>query len=45
MPPKPKMPAISAITKNVTTQLNMISILSFCFDISAADEVAHRLLG
>jgi hypothetical protein len=34
MPPNPKMPAIRAIIKNVTTQLNMIrtSRFSCCFE-------------
>jgi hypothetical protein len=44
-PPKPRMPAISATTKNVTTQLSMVrpSISTLCFDISAIENVAHRL--
>jgi len=29
MPPKPKMPAISAMTKNVTTQLSIDPYLYF----------------
>src|SRR5229473_953444 len=31
MPPKPRMPAISAMTKNVTTQLSMIRTFVFHF--------------
>jgi hypothetical protein len=38
------MPAISAMTRNVTTQLSMTFTFVFCFDISAADCAAHRLL-
>jgi hypothetical protein len=39
------MPAVSAMTRNVTTQLNMTptSANTFCFDISATDLAAHRL--
>ena len=35
MPPKPRMPAISATIRNVTTQLNMIRT-SVCVSIGAA---------
>ena len=40
MPPKPKMPAIKATIKNVTTQLNMVptSVCTFCFEPGATDE-------
>jgi hypothetical protein len=44
MPPKPRMPAINAMTRKVTTQLSMTLTFVFCFDISAADCAAHRLL-
>jgi hypothetical protein len=45
MPPKPRMPAIKAMIRNVTTQLNMVrtSVSTFCFNLSAAMSVAHRL--
>jgi hypothetical protein len=38
------MPAISAMIKNVTTQLSMVgtSGSTFCFDISAIESIAHR---
>jgi hypothetical protein len=39
------MPAISAMIRNVTTQLSMIrtSVSTFYFNISATTGVAHRL--
>jgi hypothetical protein len=45
MPPKPKMPAIRAMIRNVTTQLSMTrtSVFHVLFDISATMPVAHRL--
>jgi hypothetical protein len=44
MPPKPRTPAISAIIKNVTTQLSMVSTFLFGFKLSATEGAAHRLL-
>ena len=44
IPPKPKTPAISAMMRNVTTQLSMTrtSVYTFCFEYSAA---IHRIPG
>src|SRR6266576_2130947 len=45
MPPKPKMPAIRAMIRKVTTQLSMFrtSVFLVLFDIGATMSVAHWL--
>jgi hypothetical protein len=45
MPPKPKMPAIRAMIRKVTTQLSMFrtSVFHVLFDTSATMSLAQRL--
>jgi hypothetical protein len=43
-PPKPRTPAISAIIRNVTTQLSMVRTPIGCgLDLSATASAAHQL--
>ena len=43
MPPKPRMPAINAMIKNVTTQLSMADLSTFRFESGATWSIAPRL--